>query len=1153
MNYCGNMPFAIRQLRRWTLLVVLVMSSCDFAYSQFPDSFSPAASSTVRAIVVQPDGKILAGGGFATIGGFGQQCIARLEASGVVDTEFSPSANATVVCTALQSDGKILLGGYFTSIAGQPRSRLARLNRDGSLDATFNPGVDGDVNCLAIQPDGNILVGGYFSIIGGAGHTNIARLTPSGLVDSTFNPDANYSSVDTIVVQSNGMILIGGSFTTLNGQPKNCLGRLHANGNLDESFDPQPDNSVFCMTVQPDGGVIFGGNFTTVAGQPRQRLARINSSGTLDLSFNPNANATVWSLSLQANGRLLVGGAFTNLAGLACNRIGRLEASGALDLSFNASANGTVFETAIQPDGKVLLGGDFTTLSGVSRSRMGRLTNNDAMNESLAFDGANITWLRTGSSPEVAWTRFEASTNGVQWIDLGFGERIPTGWQLTNVSVVAGSTIRARGFLLDGNAGGPNGFVENAVGAPVFTIQPLTRTNLASSTATFVCEAVGSSPLAYQWLRDGNALTNAGKFSGVQTQRLTITNVFGAEAGIYSVVVSNPVGVVTSAVAVLNVSDPWIANQPPARYVIPGQNAIFSASAIGTTPTYFQWRKDGTNLPNRTASLMTLTNAQSADAGYYSVVVSNQFGSVTSSVAALTVNLSTPDSFVPPSNPDLFGVALQTDGKVVIGGGNTSFIGSGPGKLARLKTDGTLDTTFSATVGDSVFSIAIQPDGKILPTGWLTSLSGQSRAYVGRLHANGSLETTFNPNATGGVLYPGVYAVLIQSDGKIIMGGDFRNLAGRACTNLGRLFPDGSFDTNFTASASSIVYSLALQPDGKVLVGGEFLTLSGQSAQRIGRLNSNGTRDTNFIATANDIPLAFAVQSDGKIIAVGPFTSLSGQAKNRIGRLNHDGSLDTNFTATADGNVRTVALQSDGRILVGGLFSTLGGLARTNLGRLWPDGSPDLNFNPGANGVVYAITLQPDGKILVAGAFTALSGLSRSKLCRLNNTAVATENLSFDGATILWLRGGTSPEIARASFDASTDGFTWDHLGDGERVIGGWQITGLNLPTNTAIRAQGYVTGGRYGCSSWFATKTLNVNTNGAPRLIVENSSSSFSLHGFGFDLTGLAVRNVVVEASTNLTTWSPLWTNLLGNAPLHYQDFGATNFLRRFYRAKLQ
>ena len=110
---------------------------------------------------------------------------------------------------------------------------------------------------------------------------------------------------------------------------------------------------------------------------------------------------------------------------------------------------------------------------------------------------------------------------------------------------------------------------------------------------------------------------------------------------------------------------------------------------------------------------------------------------------------------------------------------------------------------------------------------------------------------------------------------------------------------------------------------------------------------------------------------------------------------------------------------------MGGQFTALGGQPCNNLGRLNPDGTLDTGFNPGPNSAVISLGVQADGKVLVGGSFTNLGGLPRSYLGRLHNTEPATQSLTYDGSNISWLRGGTSPEVWRTTFDLSTNGTDW--------------------------------------------------------------------------------------------------------------------------------
>jgi hypothetical protein len=235
---------------------------------------------------------------------------------------------------------------------------------------------------------------------------------------------------------------------------------------------------------------------------------------------------------------------------------------------------------------------------------------------------------------------------------------------------------------------------------------------------------------------------------------------------------------------------------------------------------------------------------------------------------------------------------------------------------------------------------------------------------------------------------------------------------------------------------------------------------------------------------------------------------------------------------------------------VGGGFTGLGGQTRNYLGRLNADGTVDGTFNPGADGYVSSLAVQADGKVLAGGTFSALGGQPRNCIGRLNNTEPASQSLSSDDSTITWLRGGTSPEVWRTTFDCSTNGMDWTALGEGHRITGGWQMTGLSLPSSGTLRARGHVTGGQYNGSSWFV-ETMSLLS---PSAVVLGGGTppGFSGGEFGSDIAGPSGQIVLIEASTNLQTWLLLWSNALGPGPLYFSDPDSGSISQRFYRARL-
>src|SRR5439155_11936412 len=160
--------------------------------------------------------------------------------------------------------------------------------------------------------------------------------------------------------------------------------------------------------------------------------------------------------------------------------------------------------------------------------------------------------------------------------------------------------------------------------------------------------------------------------------------------------------------------------------------------------------------------------------------------------------------------------------------------------LARFNADGSLDGSFGLVIGNrdwgSVNALAVQPDGKVLVGGSFYSINGTNRPGIARLNANGSLDNSFNPGTGAN----GVSSVALQPDGKVLIGGGFTTVNGANRSGIARLNANGSLDGSFNpgTGVNGTVYSVALQPDGKVLIGGEFTSINGTNRNRIARLNA---------------------------------------------------------------------------------------------------------------------------------------------------------------------------------------------------------------------------------------------------------------------------------------------------------------------------
>jgi uncharacterized delta-60 repeat protein len=355
-------------------------------------------------------------------------------------------------------------------------------------------------------------------------------------------------------------------------------------------------------------------------------------------------------------------------------------------------------------------------------------------------------------------------------------------------------------------------------------------------------------------------------------------------------------------------------------------------------------------------------------------------------------------------------VVPQPDGKVLVCGDFTSFNGVQQGYIARLNSDGSVDTSFHAQPGYWVRHLALQQDGKIVIGGFFTNVEGVSRNRVARLNSDGTLDTTFNVGTgaetkivEGDDKDPFVFAVAVQPDGKVLIGGNFKTYNGVQSVGLVRINPDGSQDTSFNvgAGANSWVRSLLVLPNGQIMVTGWFTTWNNQVFNRMVRLNSDGSADPTFYADFGDSTAVYTVvqQPDGKFVVGGHFFRVNSTPRTSIARLLPDGTADATFDpgTGADGFVECIRLQPDGRMLLAGYFSNVNGVVRHRVARLNPDASVDPTLSTDLDNFAWTVALDQNNKILLSGGFTTVDGNSRVGVARLLPAGNAPDETGSSG------------------------------------------------------------------------------------------------------------------------------------------------------------
>lgn len=411
-------------------------------------------------------------------------------------------------------------------------------------------------------------------------------------------------------------------------------------------------------------------------------------------------------------------------------------------------------------------------------------------------------------------------------------------------------------------------------------------------------------------------------------------------------------------------------------------------------------------------------------------------------------------------------LALQPDGKILLAGTTNDHY-----SIIRLNPNGSLDTTFNPTgdtpgtytlpqftnnAQDICYSLLLQTDGKIVLSGSST-VGGPNFYSIARLTTNGSLDTTFN---TTGPL-PGTYILppfgastsstsfgaTLQPDGKIVLSG--QSLLTRSRYSIARLNSDGSLDGTFnptgitsqagtfilpqlTGSTSDVAYGIALSSDGSIVLAG--FSLVGTNRYSVARLTSTGALDITFNATGavqgtyilptftgsnRDYAGDLQLQADGKIILAGT-SRIAGLIYFSFARINTNGSLDTtfnsaqiggtqqgtfvvkNFTTNVNFPTKTLTLQPDGKILFAGAETT--GQEQYAIVRLTPDGSLDTSFGPTGSGLstlptfngsigdqAQAIALTQNGTIILGGYSSFAGAIYRYSLAQLTNNYTLTQ------------------------------------------------------------------------------------------------------------------------------------------------------------------
>ncbi len=324
----------------------------------------------IYAFAVLPGGDLIAGGGFTIAGNVMAYRVARWDGAawsslGTGISNMSPYSPA-VLALAVLPDGDLVVGGEFTSIGGVPVNYIARWNGSSwsALGSGMNP--HGPVRALAVLPNGDLVAGGAFSTAGGVPVNYVARW--NGLEWSPLGSGMNAGGyVNALAVLPNGDLVAGGQFGTAGGQLVNYIARW--NGSAWSALGTGMDGYVNALAVLPSGDLVAGGRFGTAGGAYQtSAIARWNGAAWSAVTYGIY-EGQVMALTVLPDGDLVVGGTFTSAGGVAANEVARWNGSawsalGAGMNRFDISSNAFVEALAVLPSGDLVAGGAFTTYNG---------------------------------------------------------------------------------------------------------------------------------------------------------------------------------------------------------------------------------------------------------------------------------------------------------------------------------------------------------------------------------------------------------------------------------------------------------------------------------------------------------------------------------------------------------------------------------------------------------------------------------------------------------------------------------------------------------------------------------------------------------------------------------------------------------------------
>ncbi|MFN8358312.1 MAG: choice-of-anchor D domain-containing protein [Candidatus Kapaibacterium sp.] len=373
-------------------------------------------------------------------------------------------------------------------------------------------------------------------------------------------------------------------------------------------------------------------------------------------------------------------------------------------------------------------------------------------------------------------------------------------------------------------------------------------------------------------------------------------------------------------------------------------------------------------------------------------------------------------------------VAKQSDGKILVGGHFNYFNGIPVHNVARLFPNGKLDTTFRIGTGfdTDVRLFTQQKDGKLLVAGNFTTYNSTSVHGLVRLNLDGSLDPTFAVNEG---VDEQINSMGLQSDGKIVIIGQFTKFGTKTANRIARLLPDGTLDNTFqSGSGFSSTVDASIIDDDFIYLAGNRVSYNGSAFKNGFKLLPNGVNDTTYKTKSGfDGWIQYAsLQSDKKILYSGGIFGYDGFKSINIVRLLSDGSVDSSFVSlfdNASNKAYGTTSQNDGKIYISGSFTSYDNSPVSNFVRVFPDGKYDPEFTKGSgfNANTLGSVLNNDYGVIVYGLFNSFNGVAHNGIIQLFTKVTTATSDTSDALFAISIPKGISTTLDFGKTDTNTN------------------------------------------------------------------------------------------------------------------------------------